>query len=82
MLNYRAAEKRLEKQEETKKFIEDFVKEQQIWKQRDLERQQLENESIVQYSQSMQNRDNELKQKKHEIESAREKIYTKVIVKS
>jgi polyhydroxyalkanoate synthesis regulator phasin len=70
----------LEKQEETKKFIEDFVKEQQIWKQRDLDRKKQEDEAIEQYSQSVQNRDSELKQKKHEIEAAKEKIYEKVTI--
>ena len=70
----------MEKQEETKKFIEDFVKEQQIWKQRDLDRKKQEDQAIEQYSQSVQNRDSELKQKKHEIEAAKEKIYEKVAI--
>jgi fumarylacetoacetate (FAA) hydrolase family protein len=77
-LKNRAAAKRFEKQEETKKFIESFVIEQQIWKQRDMERQQKENESIAQYSASISNRDNEIKANKDKKRAAKEKIYSKV----
>ena len=64
-LNSSAAAKRLEKQEETMKFIENLVKEQQVWRQSDFERQK--DESIKTYSESIQNRSNQLKQKKHEL---------------
>ena len=70
--------KRLQKQQETKNFIEDFVKEQKEWKEIELARQKEENVKIAAYSKMLQVREDEIKGHKKELEEARDKIYQKV----
>jgi hypothetical protein len=70
--------KRLQKQQETKKFIEAFVKEQKEWKVIELARQKEENDKIAAYSKMLQVREDEIKGHKKELEEARDKIYQKV----
>jgi hypothetical protein len=70
--------KRFEKQRETKKYIEDFVAEQKIWKQNELARQKAENEKIEAYAKMIMVREDEIKVKKMEAKGAMEQIYAKV----
>ena len=80
MLTSSATARRHQKQKETKKYIEDFMTEQKMWKQLELARQKEENERIQAYSKMLQNRDDEIKHSKQDKELHRNQIYQKVSI--
>nr|KAJ3420778.1 mannosyl-oligosaccharide alpha-1,2-mannosidase [Polyrhizophydium stewartii] len=76
--NEREAKIRLEKQRETKQFVEDFMKERERWHQMELERQELENQRIEEYARLQREREQELENKKKTIEAGKNAIYDKL----
>ncbi len=68
---------RLEKQEETKKFINDFIKEREAWKQKERSRIDEENRRIAEYAALQAERLATQQSKKQAVIAERNAIYEK-----
>ncbi|KAI8799676.1 tumor suppressor, Mitostatin-domain-containing protein [Cladochytrium replicatum] len=69
---------RLEKQRETKQYIEEFIREREAWRAQEAERLQKENEKIESYARSQQQREDEKAAKKADVDNERNLIYDKL----
>jgi hypothetical protein len=76
--NEREAKERMEKQLETKQFIEQFMKEREEWKRQEKERQDEENRKIAEYARLQKLREDEVISKKKAREAGKDAIYDKV----
>eukprot|EP00842_Homolaphlyctis_polyrhiza_P001011 jgi/Hompol1/1910/HPOL_000225-RA len=76
--NEREAKIRLEKQRETKQFIEDFMKERERWMALEQERRNLENQKIQEYANMQHSREVQLEKKKKSAEAAKNAIYERL----
>jgi predicted aminopeptidase len=78
--NEREAKERMEKQIETKQFIELFMKEREEWKRQEKERQDEENRKIAEYARLQKLREDEVISKKKAREAGKDAIYDKVFI--
>ena len=69
---------RLEKQQETKQFIENFMKEREVWQAEEREQQANENRRIEEYARLQRERESNLEQKKKTMEASKNAIYDKL----
>ncbi|OAJ43246.1 hypothetical protein BDEG_26619 [Batrachochytrium dendrobatidis JEL423] len=76
--NERESNLRLEKQNETKQFIEAFMKEREHWRQMEQERQNLENQRIQEYAHLQYQREALLENKRQTVAAGKNAIYDKL----
>lgn len=76
--NEREVKLRLEKQIDTKKFIEDFMVERQKWRESEIRLQEIENQKIIEYAKQQREREEMLAGQKKKIEEAKSGIYEKL----
>ncbi|KAJ3051021.1 mannosyl-oligosaccharide alpha-1,2-mannosidase [Rhizophlyctis rosea] len=74
----RESRHRLEKQHETKQFIEDFMREREEWRQKERDRQEGETRKIEEYARMQREREEELAKVKRSVQSERDVIYDKL----
>jgi hypothetical protein len=77
-LTFREARSRLEKQEETKIFVEQFMKERQAWVEEERKMQEEENSKIAEFARLQATREENAIQKKKMIAADKDAIYDKV----
>ncbi|KAJ3029295.1 mannosyl-oligosaccharide alpha-1,2-mannosidase [Rhizophlyctis rosea] len=70
--------RRLEKQHETKQFIEDFMREREEWRRKERERQEMENRRIEEYAALQRQREEEVMMQKRKVEGERRGVYDKL----
>jgi Trichohyalin-plectin-homology domain len=68
----------VDKQQDTKKFIEDFMKDRERWQVEEKKAQQLENEKIMEYARQQRERELALLGEKKKIEEGKNAIYDKL----
>jgi hypothetical protein len=78
--NEREAKERMEKREETKQFIGQFMKERELWKKQEKLRQLAENKKIAEYAELQKQREDEMLFKKKALAAGKDAIYDKVTV--
>ncbi|KAJ3337788.1 mannosyl-oligosaccharide alpha-1,2-mannosidase, partial [Kappamyces sp. JEL0680] len=76
--NEREARLRLEKQQETKAFVEQFMKERQEWMEEERQRQEEENQKIEAYAKLQANREENAEAKKKLLAADKDAIYDKL----
>jgi hypothetical protein len=76
--NEKEAKMRQQKQQETKKFVEEFMEERKQWIQHEIARQEQENQKISEYAKQQRDRELALLGEKKKIEEAKSGIYEKL----
>jgi hypothetical protein len=76
--NNREEKLRFEKQQETKAFIGQFMREREKWKEEERKLQELENNKIMEYARLQKDREAGETRKKQLIAAGRDEIYDKV----
>eukprot|EP01136_Pigoraptor_vietnamica_P026411 Opistho-1_new@81433 len=71
----RDLEQRLAKQQETKRYIEDFKTERSVWRQREAARIEEENERIRRYAEEQRAREEAMQTRKREADAAKNAVY-------
>ncbi|KAI9363412.1 tumor suppressor, Mitostatin-domain-containing protein [Zopfochytrium polystomum] len=74
----REQQARLEKQRETKQFIEEFMQERERWKEQERLRQVAENQRIQEYARLQIQREEEMREKRKAIDEEKNVIYDKL----
>lgn len=68
----------LERATETIQYIQEYIKQREVWKKEEKERQVAENKKIEEYAKLQAKREEERQEKKRAIENARGEIYERV----
>ncbi|KAJ2999521.1 mannosyl-oligosaccharide alpha-1,2-mannosidase [Globomyces sp. JEL0801] len=76
--NEREAKLRLDKQHETKLFIENFMKEREEWKAEEKRLQEEENQKILEFAKLQKEREDKAVTKKKTLEAGKDAIYDKL----